>query len=201
MQSSPAEGDSPGQHILKAGGSVGSSLVQEISQNYPETRDDARSREGREAGTDTRQSEVWDDHREGKRASEMENKKEEKKDAKELSPEAIFGNQVNKQLSDLQRNSLQLLYQSPNKGNSTLCPKVSRRRFISEIKATIRGLPWWSRVKTSPSSAGFVGLIPNQGSKIPQASRAKKQTKNRNSIVKNSIKTLKMVHIKKLLKK
>ena len=30
--------------------------------------------------------------REGKRASEMENKKEEKKGAKELSPEAICGN-------------------------------------------------------------------------------------------------------------
>jgi len=44
-------------------------------------------------------------------------------------------------------------------------------------------------------------LIPNRGSKIPQASQAKKQTKNGNGIVTNSVKTLKMVHIKKTLEK
>ena len=41
-------------------------------------------------------------------------------------------------------------------------------------------------VKTSQSSTGGVGLIPGWD-----------QTENRNNIVTNSIKTLKMVHIKK----
>ena len=29
----------------------------------------------------------------------------------------------------------------------------------------LEGLPWWSRVRTPPSSAGAVGLIPSQGTK------------------------------------
>ena len=47
-------------------------------------------------------------------------------------------------------------------------------------------------VKTSPSSAGGVGLIPGWEAKIPHASWQKKKTKNRrSSVVTNSITTLK----------
>ena len=54
-------------------------------------------------------------------------------------------------------------------------------------------------VKTSPSKAGGVGSIPGLGAKIPHALRPK----NRSDIVTDSIKTLKLVHIKKkkILKK
>ena len=56
--------------------------------------------------------------------------------------------------------------------------------------------------KTSPSDAEGVGLIPGQGAKIsdascPPPSKKKKPKGNRSSIVANSIKTLKIVHIKK----
>ena len=47
--------------------------------------------------------------------------------------------------------------------------------------------------KTLPSKAGGVGSIPGQGAKIQHAS----WPKDRDNIVKNSVKTLKMVHIKK----
>ena len=54
-------------------------------------------------------------------------------------------------------------------------------------------------VKTAPSNAGAVGVIPGQGTKIPHASWPKKQNiNNRSNIVANSRKTLKMVHIKKI---
>ena len=57
-------------------------------------------------------------------------------------------------------------------------------------------------VKTLPSNAGGVGSIPGQGAKIPHVSWSKNQSiKNRSNIVTNSIKTLKMVHIKKKKKK
>ena len=53
-------------------------------------------------------------------------------------------------------------------------------------------------VKTSPSNAGAVGLIPGWEAKVPRTLRAKElRTENRSSIVTNTIKTLKMVHIKK----
>ena len=56
-------------------------------------------------------------------------------------------------------------------------------------------------VKTSPSNAGDVGSIPVWEAKSPHASWPKNQTQNRNNIVTNWIKTLKMVHIKKKKKK
>ena len=58
-------------------------------------------------------------------------------------------------------------------------------------------------VKTSPSSAGGTGSILGQGAEIPYAAQPKNQSlKNRNNIVINLKKTLKMVHIKKkILKK
>ena len=52
--------------------------------------------------------------------------------------------------------------------------------------------------KTSPSNAGSVGLIPGRAAKIPLAA----WPKNQSSVVTDSIKTLKTVHIeKKILKK
>ena len=56
-------------------------------------------------------------------------------------------------------------------------------------------------VKTLPSSPGGVGLIPGQGINIPHALRPKNQNiSNKSNIVTNSIKTLKIAHIKKLKK-
>ena len=62
-------------------------------------------------------------------------------------------------------------------------------------------------VKTSPSNAAGVDLILGLETKIPICLTAKKTPYiyiyiyNRNNTVTNSIKTLKMVHIKKILKK
>ena len=57
-------------------------------------------------------------------------------------------------------------------------------------------------VKILLSNAGGVGLIPGRGAKIPQASWLKNQNiKCRSDIVINSIKTLKIVHIKNKFKK
>ena len=59
-----------------------------------------------------------------------------------------------------------------------------------------RDFPGGSVVKTSMK--GDIGWIPSWGTKIPHASWPKKnKTQNRNIIVTNSIKTLKMAHIKK----
>ena len=54
-------------------------------------------------------------------------------------------------------------------------------------------------VKTLRSSAGGVGSIPGRGAKIPHASWPKNQ--NIEHVVTNSIKTLKVVHIKEIFKK
>ena len=50
-------------------------------------------------------------------------------------------------------------------------------------------------VETLLPNAGGTGLIPDQGAGIPHASQ------NRSNIVTNSIKTLKIVHIKKKILK
>ena len=52
-------------------------------------------------------------------------------------------------------------------------------------------------VQTSASNAGRAGLIPSLGAKILYALRPKNQNIKQNIIFKNSIKTLKMVHIEK----
>ena len=53
-------------------------------------------------------------------------------------------------------------------------------------------------VKISRSSAGGAGLIPGQGTKIPHASWSKYQNRNnRSNTVTNSLKTFKLVHVKK----
>ena len=51
-------------------------------------------------------------------------------------------------------------------------------------------------LKTWPSNARGVGLIPGQGAKILHTSWPRNQNQNRSNIVTNSIKTLKMVHIR-----
>ena len=48
--------------------------------------------------------------------------------------------------------------------------------LCTDIK--MKGLPGSSVVKTLPSKAGGMGLIPGQGTKIPHASRAKNQKHN-----------------------
>ena len=52
-------------------------------------------------------------------------------------------------------------------------------------------------VKTSPSNTGDAGSISGWGIKIPHSSWSKNQSINRSNIVSDSIKTFKMVHIKK----
>ena len=54
-------------------------------------------------------------------------------------------------------------------------------------------------VKNPPSNAGGEGLIPDQGTKIPDApqvkkKKKKKKTSNRSNILTNSVKTLKHMH-------
>ena len=59
-------------------------------------------------------------------------------------------------------------------------------------------------VKTSPSNAGGMASIPGWGAKILHDLWPKQQNlikKKRSNIVTNSIKTLKIVHIKEILKK
>ena len=58
-------------------------------------------------------------------------------------------------------------------------------------------------VKTSPSNTGGVGSISGRGAKIPQASWPNNQNikQNKSNAVKNSIKTLKLAHITKVLEK
>ena len=51
-------------------------------------------------------------------------------------------------------------------------------------------------VKTSASNAGGTGLIPDLGAKIPHASQSKRPKYKTGTIVTNSVKALKVVHIK-----
>ena len=76
-------------------------------------------------------------------------------------------------------------------------PCVSINKGATEIHLSrVRpgDFPGGPVVKTLPSNAGGGGSIPGQGAMIPHASWP---MSNRNSIVMNSVKTLKMVHIKK----
>ena len=60
-----------------------------------------------------------------------------------------------------------------------------------------RDFPGSPVVKTLLSNPGGVGSIPGWATKIPHASWPKNQNTKQNNIVKNSVKTLKMVHIGK----
>ena len=53
-------------------------------------------------------------------------------------------------------------------------------------------------VKISASIAGGAGSIPNQGAKISHASQSKNQNINRSNTVASLMKTLKMLHIRKI---
>ena len=57
-----------------------------------------------------------------------------------------------------------------------------------------------SVVKTLPSNAGGASSIPGWGAKILHASQPKNQSIRQEQYCKNSIRTLKMVHIKKSLR-
>ena len=71
-----------------------------------------------------------------------------------------------------------------------------------------RDFPAGPVVKTLPSNTKGVSLIPGQGTKIPHASQSvnqnmkkkKERKKERNNIVTYSTKTLKVVHINKIVK-
>ena len=56
-------------------------------------------------------------------------------------------------------------------------------------------------IKTWPSNAGSEGSIPVQGAKISYALQPKNQNIKQKHVVTNLIKTFKMVHIKRILKK
>ena len=97
---------------------------------------------------------------------------------------------------------------------TTLC-RVAQHNTLN-FKTNNRDFPGGPVVKTSPSIARGEGSIPGRGAKIPCASWPKNQNikqkqyckqlysnkevkKRRSNTVTNSIKTLKMVHIKKNL--
>ena len=65
------------------------------------------------------------------------------------------------------------------------------------VKTDIRDFPGGQVVKPSPSSAGGAGLSLAAVAKILHALYQKSENINRNNIVSNSIKTLKMAHVKK----
>ena len=71
--------------------------------------------------------------------------------------------------------------------------------------APIKACPWdflcSSVVKISPSNARGTGSIPGWGAKIPHVSWPKNQNVKQKQIVTNSVKTLKMVRIKKKISK
>ena len=67
----------------------------------------------------------------------------------------------------------------------------------SETHSEFTSVPGSPMAKTPPCKAGGGGSIPGQGTKIQHAS----WPKDRNNIVTNSIKTFKMVQIKKKILK
>ena len=77
--------------------------------------------------------------------------------------------------------------------------KITCSRFILN-ELTLGDFPGSPVVKTLPSNARGVDLIPGQGVRIPHALWPKNQNiNNRSNIVTNSTKTLKMVRIKRNL--
>ena len=50
------------------------------------------------------------------------------------------------------------------------------------------------------SRAGGAGLIPGQGDRVPRALQPKNQSKEQEQYLTNSVRTLKMVHIKKIFR-
>jgi len=84
------------------------------------------------------------------------------------------------------------------------CLLLSRATaYIDYTNQDLRDFPGSLVFQTSFSSARDVDLIPGRGTKIPHALRPKKKQiiKNRSNIETSSIKTLKMVQIKKSSKR
>ena len=77
-----------------------------------------------------------------------------------------------------------------------MLPSLEKKIFRIELRH-LEDAPGGPVVKTLPSNAGGAGSNPHQGTKIPHALWTKKQNIKRSNIVTNSIKILKMVHIKK----
>ena len=81
---------------------------------------------------------------------------------------------------------------------------TKKRLFQEKIKLQskhiIGNFPGSPMVKTSPSNGGGTGSIPAWRAKMPPASRPKSQNRRQRQYLTNSIKTLKMVHIKSNLK-
>ena len=75
-------------------------------------------------------------------------------------------------------------------------PSQAHREWVV-VGGGLRDFPGCPVVKTLPSNAGRVDSISGQGAKIPHSLGPKHKKKNRSTIVTNSIKTLKVVHIKK----
>ena len=90
----------------------------------------------------------------------------------------------------------------PLKNNSKY-KEIKKKKTKIGLKEIIGNFLGDPEVNNSPSNEGSAGVIPDWGAKIPHVPRGQKKNKiqSRNNIVTNSIKTLKMVHIKKNLKK
>ena len=71
-----------------------------------------------------------------------------------------------------------------------------KKASFKHMSGTFKHMPTTSVVRSSPSNAAGAVSIPGQGTKILHASRPKKP-QNISNTATNSIKTLKMVHIKK----
>ena len=68
---------------------------------------------------------------------------------------------------------------------------------MTKKKKTHKDFPGSSVVETSPSNEEGTGLIPRWVAKIPHTSGPKHQNIQQKQYYKNSIKTLKMIHLKK----
>ena len=71
--------------------------------------------------------------------------------------------------------------------------------IIHFIKVLTWDFPDGPVVKTLPSNAADTGSAPSPGAKIPHASQSKKQNIRQKQYCNNSIKTLKVAHIKEVL--
>ena len=71
--------------------------------------------------------------------------------------------------------------------------------IIHFMKVSTWDFPDGPVVKTLPSNAADTGSTPSLGAKIPHASQSKKQNIRQKQYCNNSIKTLKVAHIKEVL--
>ena len=74
---------------------------------------------------------------------------------------------------------------------------LQKGRGDLSLERMVQGLPWHPVMKTSPSNEGGTGSTPGQELRSHMPHGQKSKTQNRNTVVTHSIKTLKMIHIKK----